>query len=362
MNENKQQEPISMVPKAGPAFTPPVPLPTPVPTPPQKNKPYRKLAAIVVAWTLTILSAGVFFALSMFLAAVIIGEYEQDIDVARIFVVAALIGLLVLGTIISALWRARKRTFVMHLLVGLWISVAGYFTILVVGGVAVASLNYSQTSPLSTTQVCSTPLQQLQRSNDAIVPIQTDLGSGTGFSVDAEGTVLTAYHVIAEAKQIVANYSTGPVGLSVINFSEVDDIAILKLETPTKTFLPLSTSYEVGDAVLAYGYPGNSLMAGPPTVTTGIVSRALSTQDVRMSDPSFPDGFEIVQTDAAINPGNSGGPLIGKCGVVGVISSLSDASRLSEYIGIASERGIGYAISSRTAVDRFNLKTADSEN
>jgi S1-C subfamily serine protease len=78
-----------------------------------------------------------------------------------------------------------------------------------------------------------------------------------------------------------------------------------------------------------------------------------------MTSTDSPEGFEIIQTDAAINPGNSGGPLIGKCGVVGVVVAISDTSELSDYIGAVSEQGIGYVVSAKSVASKFGLPISD---
>ena len=89
---------------------------------------------------------------------------------------------------------------------------------------------------------------------------------------------------------------------------------------------------EVGADVVAFGFPAH--IAGPPTVTRGIVSGL---------NRNLPAGIptDLIQTDAAINRGNSGGPLFDMHGrVVGVNTfSLS-------HLGTP---GIGFARSARTA-------------
>jgi len=80
----------------------------------------------------------------------------------------------------------------------------------------------------------------------------------------------------------------------------------------------------------------------------------LSNEDLRLTNDSMPVGMELVQTDAAVNPGNSGGPLVGRCGVVGIVSAMSDKNRLGDY-GFVSEQGISYAVSTTTIQRQLNL-------
>ncbi|MNJ00678.1 hypothetical protein D3C73_1600810 [compost metagenome] len=41
--------------------------------------------------------------------------------------------------------------------------------------------------------------------------------------------------------------------------------------------------------------------------------------------------------------------MIGKCGVVGIVSFISDTNELHQYLGAVSEQNIGFAVSSKTA-------------
>lgn len=99
----------------------------------------------------------------------------------------------------------------------------------------------------------------------------------------------------------------------------------LKFAPPTET--------QVGDDVVAIGFARS--LAGPPTVSKGIVS-ALNRELI--DQHSFTD---LIQTDAAINPGNSGGPLIDMHGRVVGVNTYS-----LNHVGTP---GIGFARSARTA-------------
>ena len=216
------------------------------------------------------------------------------------------------------------------------------------------AINLSSTYSWNDPGVCTTPKQQFSAHGSAIVPIATNFGTGTGFAVGNNTTILTAYHVVEDATSIIANYSAGEVKMEVIETAPQYDLALLKIDKPTSSFFSLSESYATADDVYVYGYPGNSLTAGPPSLTTGIISRVVDLASLRMTSQDAADGLEIIQTDAAINPGNSGGPLIGSCGVVGIVSFISDTSELHQYLGSVSEQNIGFAISSKTAKNAFS--------
>lgn len=287
----------------------------------------------------------------------IVGDYTDGQDVARFVLLNSVVGLIALAIIVLAVWNARRRVYVHHLLIGLWIGIGLYGLMLVGGTVGVLSGTLSEAG--NSIGSCSSAQEQYAQHASAVVPIRTNLGSGTAFAIDPGGTLLTAYHVVAGARTVVASYSSGEVPIEVLSTAPEYDLALLKLGEPTPNHFNITSSYSTTDLVYAYGYPGNALEAGPPSLSGGIVSRVLTTADLRMTDGSFPDGLEIIQTDAAINPGNSGGPLIGKCGVIGVVQSISDSSQLSRYIGVVSEQGIGYAVSVKSAALEFNLPIYD---
>lgn len=160
------------------------------------------------------------------------------------------------------------------------------------------------------------------------VVIRTDIGSGSGFIVDAEGLVITNYHVIEASSKLDINMqkreSTEQVkieGAKVIAVDADHDLAIIKLPPAPESVargagyqaLRLRTTPEVsaGETVFAIGNPGAGGEILDYTLTKGIVSNPKR----RGKD------MDLIQTTAPINPGNSGGPLIDTDGnVVGVVA------------------------------------------
>lgn len=207
------------------------------------------------------------------------------------------------------------------------------------------------------TSTCTTLDQQLGVAMGAIVPIMTDFGTGTAFAVDDNYTLVTAYHVVDGATDIYANYASGRVEISVIDTSPEFDIAILRIAEPTPDHLTFTSRYYLADQVYAYGYPANTFYAGQPSLSSGIVSRIIENDSLKLNDQSIPDGLEIIQTDASVNPGNSGGPLINSCGAIGVIDAQSNLLQLQSVV---SEQNINYAISSKTVSERFSLLISDN--
>jgi serine protease Do len=145
-------------------------------------------------------------------------------------------------------------------------------------------------------------------------------GSGSGFIIDPEGSILTNHHVVEGAERIVIRLADGRSARAQIVGSDPDtDIALLKVDglqgLPTAP-LGDSTSLRMGEWVCAIGSP----LGYEHTVTVGVVSFLGRT----LFDVSL-DNF--IQTDAAINFGNSGGPLINSRGeVIGINTAVSSRS------------------------------------
>jgi S1-C subfamily serine protease len=158
-------------------------------------------------------------------------------------------------------------------------------------------------------------------------------GSGSGFVWDAQGHVVTNYHVVAGAdvaRVTLADQSSWDARL--VGWAPEKDVAVLKIDAPVARLhpLPLGTSEDlrVGQKVFAIGNP----FGLDQTLTTGIIS-ALGREIQSMSNVPIRD---VIQTDAAINPGNSGGPLLDSAGrLIGINAAIYSPSGASAGIGFA---------------------------
>ena len=179
------------------------------------------------------------------------------------------------------------------------------------------------------------------------VAIITDQGQGSGFVYDAQGHVITNYHVIEGAKTIEVRFTSGYMAYGTVVGTDLDsDIAIIKVDAPANELHPLplgnSSALKVGQTVVAIGNP----FGLNSTMTVGIVSALGRTLD---SAHTTPDGSlytagDIIQTDAAINPGNSGGPLFNSNGeVIGINRAIRTDSTTAT--GQPVNSGIGFAVS-----------------
>src|SRR5215218_1754176 len=150
--------------------------------------------------------------------------------------------------------------------------------------------------------------QQMFQGFDSVQPV----GSGTGFIIDADGHVVTNWHVVNGGQEFLVILSNGErLPASLVGSDRISDLAEVKVEGAVPAFASFGNSdgLQVGERVLAIGSP---LGTYTNTVTEGIVS-ALG-RDLPQSSYN-----NLIQHDAAIDPGNSGGPLFNLRGeVIGV--------------------------------------------
>jgi serine protease Do len=145
-------------------------------------------------------------------------------------------------------------------------------------------------------------------------------GTGSGFIIDRDGSIITNNHVIERAERITVKLSDGrTLRARIVGADSDTDIALIKIDgQPELPVAPLgdSSMLRMGEWVCAIGNP----LGYDHTVTVGVVSYL----GRKLFDMSLDD---YIQTDAAINFGNSGGPLINSRGeVVGINAAISSSA------------------------------------
>ena len=177
----------------------------------------------------------------------------------------------------------------------------------------------------------------------SVASVRTGQGSGTGFLVDSNGTIVTNAHVVGDNKQVQVRFNDKGEyhDAQVLSVDASTDLAAVKVDaSDAQGIRPLqladSDSAQVGDSVVAIGYP----LGLDRTATAGIVSGL----ERKIESPNGFSIDKVIQTDAAVNPGNSGGPLLNAKGqVIGVNSQIATAAGGGE-----GNVGIAFAIPSNT--------------
>jgi len=183
----------------------------------------------------------------------------------------------------------------------------------------------------------------VESAENGLAYIETSTGSGSGFIVTDDGLIVTNAHVVGQESfvtvRLVNDQSyTG----RVLGRDEITDLAVINIDSRLP-FQPMklgnANRVDLGDEVIALGFPLGDELGQNYKVTRGIVSSRETDQD----------GVEVIQTDAAINPGNSGGPLLNMSGqVIGV-----NTSTVEKY-GDRIIDGISFAVSVGEVRKRFD--------
>jgi S1-C subfamily serine protease len=157
-----------------------------------------------------------------------------------------------------------------------------------------------------------------------------EVGTGAGVIIKADGTVLTALHVVSGATKIVTRFADGTQANSKIASQQpASDTAVLTVDQLPEVVVPavLGGSARIGDPVFAVGHPlglADSLSAG----VVSALGRTVRTE-------TGANLKNLIQFDAAVNPGNSGGPLLDRGGrVIGITTGLANPSRQAFFVGI----------------------------
>lgn len=183
---------------------------------------------------------------------------------------------------------------------------------------------------------------------------------GTGFFITDSGHILTNNHVVEEWALCRRSWPNIPlevtlpsaeiVNATLIGRDPDTDLAVIKIDrkgVPSLAFADF-TRIEVGQEVVAIGFPLASLLPGEATVTKGIVSA---------KDRAMGELADLVQTDATINHGNSGGPLLNLFAeVVGVntiklgsLATITPRADGSQVVDVDVTENLNFAVSSRIA-------------
>lgn len=149
---------------------------------------------------------------------------------------------------------------------------------------------------------------------------------GSGFIVDKDGTIVTNYHVMAEAKKVEVKLKDGrvfPVD-NIISYDVVRDICVFKIEAKDLSIIALADPDRIktGQKILAIGNPRGLEYS----ISDGIVSAV--REDL---------GLRWIQFTAPASQGSSGGPLLNLKGqAVGIVTQLArpDGQNLNYAIPI----------------------------
>ena len=178
--------------------------------------------------------------------------------------------------------------------------------------------------------------------SDSVVYIQNQDSFGSGSVISDDGTILTNWHVIQNARMVKVFQKPGnfkkidkskALVADVIKINQTLDLALLKLRSIPINILPIKLG-NIDDVIIAsdvhaIGHPqGNTW-----SYTKGTISQVRS--DFEWESSSVLHIADTIQTQTPISPGNSGGPLLDKNGKLIGVNSFIDSSNQSQNINYA---------------------------
>lgn len=158
-------------------------------------------------------------------------------------------------------------------------------------------------------------------------------GLGSGVVISDQGEVLTAFHVVDGASEILVTFADGTQSTALVSASDPEiDIAVLQPAALPTVLIPAvlgnPNSLQVGDEAFVVGNPFG--LYG--SMSAGVISGFERSFQAKESDRRI-EG--LIQIDSAVNPGNSGGPLLNRRGqVVGIIIGILNPTEKEFFIGI----------------------------
>ncbi|XP_078444464.1 trypsin family protein with PDZ domain-containing protein [Wolffia australiana] len=183
--------------------------------------------------------------------------------------------------------------------------------------------------------------------------VEVPEGNGSGIVWDADGHIVTNYHVVGNALsrspspgQVVARVNIlTQEGVQrdfegkLVGADRAKDLAVLKVDAPSDILKPIilgePSDLKVGQQCLAIGNP----FGFDHTLTLGVIS-GLNREIFSQTGITIAGG---IQTDAAINPGNSGGPLLDSKGrMIGINTAI--------FTQTGTSAGVGFAIPSTSVL------------
>ena len=179
-------------------------------------------------------------------------------------------------------------------------------------------------------------------------PPQAITSQGTAFAVRPDGTFLTAFHIVKDAKTITVTCpGEGAFLATAACAARQTDLAIIRAGRPTPRYLSIARpkTLRVGDHVFTVGFPATNFLGTEPKFTDGSVSA--------LSGPG--EEATLIQITVPVQPGNSGGPLLNDEGqVVGVVTSTAAVQAFLEETGTLPQN-INWSVKSEYATPLFEL-------
>ncbi|GAB3378405.1 serine protease [Spongiibacter taiwanensis] len=165
--------------------------------------------------------------------------------------------------------------------------------------------------------------------------------TGTGFYINRQGELLTAYHVVKSCLKTEVQQRGEKYPAVLKGHSQVLDLALLSASHQPEAVAPMPQFSEsdglLGKQVFVTGFPLSDILSPYPSLTVGNIS---SVGGLRGGQGNF-------QFSAPIQPGNSGGPVLDyKGNVLGAVTSTLNQKMMLTKTGTTSQN-LNFALNGR---------------
>ena len=183
------------------------------------------------------------------------------------------------------------------------------------------------------------------------------IGSGSGFFISSQGHIASNAHVVGVCRKIKVYEDGKEILLDILATDTVNDIGLVKGKFKNSKYLNIKTDgAELGEDIVAFGYPLVDKLSDSVKLTKGIVSSLTGPYN----------NTALIQIDAALQPGNSGGPVLNMSGqVVGIASSGLAKLKMVKEEQVLPEN-VNFAVAAPTIAtflkaNKINVITGPSE-
>jgi len=187
-----------------------------------------------------------------------------------------------------------------------------------------------------------------KKASPAVVIIGTEDGTGSGSLINADGLIVTNWHVVNGIDEVLVAFmpknraritKKDLIPGTVIKTNGESDLALVRIDNIPDGVTPLplgsSNDMDVGQDVHAIGHPAGG---ADWSYAKGYVSQFRPNHKWKYKETKHTADM-VIQTQTPINPGNSGGPLLNNDGeMIGVNTFKSDSVGVNYAVSVEDVR------------------------
>ncbi|HET7207049.1 MAG TPA: S1C family serine protease [Terriglobales bacterium] len=219
-------------------------------------------------------------------------------------------------------------------------------------------------TPAQGQQTTGAPEEVIAKSSPTVVLIligqggEVATGQGSGVIVQADGLILTAYHLVKNAVQVQVQLKSGEVfdRVELLGVDERRDIAALRVTAHGLPALLVASAEgaKPGEAVYVVSNPAGLAW----TASSGIFSALRLADEVEGAGK----GFRLMQFTAPVSPGSSGGALVDSKGnLLGLVVGARQGQNLNFAVPAESVMGLTRLAVTKTFASASQLHLRLSE-